>query len=87
MPDDMIFVRVSARSLPVLIRSSIWKSTSTARSNASPPSIRRFITCATSAVTTGLKPVAFSNCGPSSPRITLVTREPNTFSSAACALP
>ena len=45
MPDDMMSARLSATSLPVLIRSSIWKSTSTARSNGSPASIRRFITC------------------------------------------
>ena len=63
MPDDMMSARLSARSLPDLIRSSIWKSTSTARSNGSPASIRRFITAATSATTTGVKPVAFSNCG------------------------
>ena len=36
MPDDMMSARLSARSLPDLIRSLIWKSTSTARSNGSP---------------------------------------------------
>src|SRR4051794_29291593 len=85
MPDDMMSARLSASSRPFLIRSSVWKSTSTARSNGSPASIRRFITAATSAATTGVTPVDFSNPGPSSPTITLVTREPKIFSSAALA--
>src|SRR5262245_18672410 len=85
MPAFMMSARVSATSLPALIRSSVWKSTSTARSNGSPPSIRRFITAATSVTTTGLKPVACSKPGPTSAIIILVTREPKILSSADVA--
>jgi hypothetical protein len=85
MPAFITSVRVSATSLPALIRSSAWKSTSTARSNGSPDSIRRFITAATSATTTGVYPLARSNCGPSSVMIILVTREPKILSSAQFA--
>ena len=87
MPARMMSARVSARSLPALISPSVWKSTSTARSNASPDSIRRFITAATSVTTTNLCPEARSNCGPMSAIIILVTREPKILSSADCAAP
>src|SRR5262249_7966407 len=55
------------------------------RSNGSPPSIRRFITAATSVTTIGLWPLACSKAGPTSSITILVTREPKILSSAASA--
>src|SRR5215471_682427 len=87
MPAFITSTRVAATSFPALIKSSVWKSTSTARSNASPCSIRLFITAATSVTTIGLYPVECSNCGPISAMTILVTREPNILSSAPWATP
>src|SRR3977135_1307116 len=58
MPDFITFARVSAASLLDLISPSVWKSTSTATSKASPCSIRRFITAATSVTTSSRGPGA-----------------------------
>jgi len=72
IPDFITSARVSAMSLPCRIRSSAWKLTSTARSTASPCSIRRFITAATSVTTVSFvagvahrKPAPMSPMAPS----------------------